>query len=278
METLLLSYSKYTESDLLNLIQHLISKFSKIRKVKQLSRKISKKLTNSSSLKLFHNISQVGNFSNLSAKRSSVELSFARKTLTRATPKSKSSPYSIDQILTLNNIFNKIVESYDQTTWVRRSSTCYTEIHVVLFKQFLFDCYLTDQTLLTIILEPLNKSLWMGSECFVKCLEEIHSGARWKFFASKRVKKLENNNLHKEKLICKAYLVFAAMIMFEKGDDLDRDSLIRAINLAEKQNFCQLELLADFYVSKATNGKPGFFNIPFQKVFNVIVNLDFSRV
>lgn len=66
------------------------------------------------------------------------------------------------------------------------------------------------------------------------------------------------------------------MIMFEKGDNLDRDSLKKAIDFAEKQNFFQLELLTDFYISKVADDKSGCYNIPFKKIYNVIINLDFS--
>lgn len=203
MEDFVLSYSKFSDLELLNILKSLLSSFTRTRKQREYKRKLSRKLTNSNSLKLFHNIPHTENSSNPAVKRLSVESVFSKRLSTRATPRSKSSPYSIDQVLTLYNIFNKLTEAYGQTTWVRRSSNFYSEIHVVLFKQFLFDCFLADKNLFSLILEPLSNSLWMGSDIFVTCLEEIHLGARWKFFASKRVKKNENNNLHKEKLICK---------------------------------------------------------------------------
>jgi hypothetical protein len=157
-------------------------------------RKTTRKLTSSSSLKLLHaqTTKHISQYSPVEGYR---------RVSLKASPRNNSSPYSLDQVLTLTNVFQQLGSFYQETAWVRNSNRL--EIHTVLLKQFLLDCYMSDQKLFQCILEPVKNKLWMTSEDFLKCIEELHMGYRWKFFASRKIKKLENRNIQKQKLLCK---------------------------------------------------------------------------
>ena len=147
------------------------------------------------------------------------------------------------------------------------------QLSIAAVKQFFLDCYACDAKFFTLVLEPIKGRDWVNSEQFVKCFEGIHNGSNWKFFSVKKIKLDEKDNLMRLKLICKGYLVFYCVVMFEKEDDLDREALKKALNMVEKHTNVHLEMLADLYLSKVREAKPyGPSKISFQDYYNIIVN------
>ena len=234
-------------------INLLLKRISRYKTNRGFNRKKSKRLTSSSSLKFLHR--QTHDFSLSSEKL----LKGDRRTSLKLSPRASSSPYSPEQILTLNSVFMKIAETFKDTSWVKGQVGSTQEIHLVLLKQFLLDCGIAGSKLFACMVEPVRGKNWIGAEDFVKCAEELHLGYKWKFFATSRIKKHENENIRKQKHICKRNLVFFSLVGFEKGEHLDKESIRKVINFAEHQNHLHLDLITEFYFQKADSSQDSSF-------------------
>lgn len=259
----LLFYVSLSDKEKIESISLLLKRISRYKPNRLFTRKKSKRLTSSSSLKFLHR--QTYDFSINSDKF----LKDDRRASLKLSPRASSSPYSTDQILTLNNVFMKISENFKDTSWVKDQSGKTQEIHLVLLKQFLLDSGIADSKLFSCILEPVKGKFWISAEDFVKCIEELHLGYRWKFFATSRIKKHENENIRKQKHICNKNLVFFSLVGYEKGEYLDKESIHKVINFAEHQNHLHLDLITEFYFQKAASS----FNSSFHRSLESLLHL-----
>ena len=140
-----------------------------------------------------------------SNRRATVEIYTIRDS-SLSTPKSKNSAYSIDQLLTLQNIFSRIADSYSHTAWVRMKKE--PEISIIVIRQFWLDCYVCDSGFYKKLMKPIQTKDWVNSELFVKSFEEVHSQPNWRFFPSKKVIQNTKLTLLNQKLLCKNLFSF----------------------------------------------------------------------
>jgi hypothetical protein len=241
--------SKLDEENLLVILLHLLSKHSTFKINLRSPRRFGKVI---GSHNTYTSIQRYLSPHTISIpkvpRRSTIEVTYSRNASFRNTPRTKSSPYTIEQTLVFQNIFIRLLDIYSKTHWVRLNPD--KEIHIALIKQFLLDCYTTDLNFFNLILTPVSKKIWVDSNSFVKCFESIHSTPGWTFFPSKRSSRDNKNNLLKQKLICKPYLVFFCVARYESNEDLDREGLKKVLSMVEKRTNVHLEICVDDYFDR----------------------------
>ena len=137
------------------------------------------------------------------SRRHTIELYSIRNSSVRTTPKSDTNAYTLDQYLTIQNVFNKLVNTYENTAWVRE--TCDKEINITLIKQFWLDSSVCDQGFFNLLLISLKDKVWINSESFTKSFNELHSEPTWNIFSPKRLASSKNEKFVIQKTLCKSY-------------------------------------------------------------------------
>ena len=189
----------------------------------------------------------------------------------RNTPKGKSSSYSIDQVLTIQNIFTTLAGSYRNTFWVRGEREL--EISIIIIKQFWLDCSVCDSVFFGLIMKPIRNKEWINYESFLMCFEEIHNDYKWGIFSSKKSLNNMKSGLFKQKSLCKIYLVFFCVVCYEFSEDLDRDGIKKVLNMIEKRPSIHLGLWVDFYFERNKEIRPNCpSKISFNDFFEIVTN------
>ncbi|OMJ85311.1 hypothetical protein SteCoe_13407 [Stentor coeruleus] len=270
MERRLLEYSLLKEDDLIIKLHDLLNRVLTVKSKYNIKRKLTRYSTSKGSFCLYGRHTSPLQLSLNFTKRNSVESSHnTRPNSLRCTPKAKTNPFNIEQTLTLRNIFNKLVDDYNNTAWVKNlkgSNNC--EISVVLLKQYLLDCWVYDARLFSLLQSPVRSQSWLNSDTFIKCHEEIHIGSSWTIFQNRKIKNSERDNMMKQKL-----LFFFCVVAYDENEELDREGLKRALNMVEKQSNMHLEMYADLYLSKLRETRPrDVSKITFKEYFGIITS------
>lgn len=274
MDNRLIEYTLLKEDDLLNKLHIMLDKVLAAKSKYSVKRRLTRHQTGGGPVCLYGRHVSPLQLSLNFTKRNSVELNHARPGSLRSTPKAKTSPFTIEQTLTLHNIFNKLADDYNDTAWVKKSkdsSNC--EISVVLLKQYLLDCWVYDARLFSLLQSPVRNQSWLTPDTFIKCHEEIHIGSSWTIFQNRKLKHSERDNMMKQKLLCKFYIVFFCVVAYDEKEELDREGLKRALNMVEKQSNMHLEMYADLYLSKLRETRPrDASKITFKEYFEIITS------
>lgn len=118
------------------------------------------------------------------------------------TPKGKVSSISIDQLILLKNVFEKIGENYSQTSLTRYETE--REISISAIKQFWIDCFICDHRLMHLLMQTISDKKWVKCEDFIKCFENFQTDLMYNASPSKNqfdVNK-KKKDLEIKKLLC----------------------------------------------------------------------------
>lgn len=132
----------------------------------------------------------------------------------------------------MENCFFTIRDMYLGTELTRVINDT-TEIHMVVVKQYWFDCCVSFQIFLNMLMAPIQHKEWINSDDFLKSMEAVHQKNVFRgFFSEKQDKKL-SSMMRYQKILCKLYLVFFCVVEFEYKE-IDLNCLITIIELSHR--------------------------------------------
>lgn len=150
--------------------------------------------------------------------------------------------YEIDHIV--DNVFQFVAGMYKGTSWVRNWENT-IELHLAAVRQFWLDCYVGDGTFLALLFRNLTQRVWFHLHDFRLCIENAQKKTAYGIFSLKRHDKKMKTTFQTQKAICKSYLVFFCFVQAEVGLLLNKESLIKALRMANKKEKTQLHLWAE---------------------------------
>jgi hypothetical protein len=101
---------------------------------------------------------------------------------------------------TIEAVFEKVIDQYSGTSWCKPDNFL---IHIVALKQFYYDCYVSDLSLLNLLCDSLPNKIWINIQGFYKAVEAAQRGSSHNFFSPKRYDKKTQKNFLIQKMLCK---------------------------------------------------------------------------
>ncbi|CAG9331004.1 unnamed protein product [Blepharisma stoltei] len=152
--------------------------------------------------------------------------------------------YTPQQYSCIKSTFISLLEKYQGTTWVKYNEF-QSLIHSVLVKQFFLDCFTFDHSFWALLIEPISSKQWIDAELFKSCLENVQESHNWNLFSPRKSSKKKKTLLQTQK-----YLFFFSFIEKTAGNELNKENLMEALTMANKEAKYQTDLLLDLIFHK----------------------------
>ena len=184
------------------------------------------------------------------------------------------SPYEYE---TLQTAFTQLYSRLNGFDGTRISPDGSPEVHINNVKQFLLECYVNSQTLLTTLLSPFKAAKWADVRGFVAGIEAVQLISYDHSFFNKDELMTTKNNLIRQKLLCKCYAVFFKLVDYNQKNSLSRFEVKTVSSLAlrtkKKVNSENLDLVVHKAFDKAKEQR-GFASdlLTFEEFYSVLKN------
>ncbi|CAG9331418.1 unnamed protein product [Blepharisma stoltei] len=176
--------------------------------------------------------------------------------------------YSLDQYWTMDIIFHSLIDKYKTTSWTRDNKG-EPEAHRVIVKQLWLDCYASDSHFWSLLTDPIEGLIWVNSDNFIKCLENLQESSSWNIFTPKIFAKKNKKSLRVQR-----QLFFFLLIQSENQADLNKEALIQVFDMSEKSAKHHLEMLANMMLKKCGENVE---KISFQKFLDIIIKTTYKN-
>lgn len=166
------------------------------------------------------------------------------------------SPYEYEVIETA---FSRLYQRLQDTDGVRVNGFGDLEVHINNIKQYFLECYVNSQTFLTALCSAFKGVHWVDSHLFLTAVEHVQQVNYDHAFFNKDELATTRNNLIRQKLLCKDYVVFFKLLDSNQKNALSRFEVktvsAMALRSNKKVNSESLDMVVDKAFTKANESR-----------------------